>query len=522
MRRRNKINSKKKEISTLAKTIKSLKEDDYESDFQRLKDELAIKTSDKYLKRYSSLKIYDYNQKKYFPNCERNNKKLTYNISSSNFRKKNNNYKYDDQHIIEKNKFIISNIDRNENNKNDIRIFIPQEKKNNYYKGTAKIKTCFNTSNSSKRDKNNKNYHYHRYNHINREKYDIIFDEKNNSNINDSMNKYINNIYEDKIAKLKEEIKVLKQDKEKIKSNLVMFVSLIKKYVSKLYILFDKNKINNYEPQEIMNTLFNLNEFIEKNEINNFSIEDNIKMEKLLAQNCLKESEEIENNINEIITKYEMKINILYKQNKEMQQKIQELKNENNLLKIQSDEENKIKETMLHKLNMMKKINNNLEKKNKILDSKCRSYVNQSTRNKYEQKNFEDEIDYKNKIIKYLENLLQQKDFDQNDEILKKMNERNINNINKIMDLKKNLKKVINVTKDINNNNEENEKSMNSIKKNKVIKYNRENMNLYLNEKSNSSFSNQTNNTKIKKEINLLDKEIEEIQNKLETMIKNE
>ena len=43
MRRRNKINSKKKEISTLAKTIKSLKEDDYETDFQRLKDELAIK-----------------------------------------------------------------------------------------------------------------------------------------------------------------------------------------------------------------------------------------------------------------------------------------------------------------------------------------------------------------------------------------------------------------------------------------------------------------------------------------------
>ena len=93
MRRRNKINSKKKEISTLAKTIKSLKEDDYESDFQRLKDELAIKTSEKNLKRYSSLKIYDYNQKKYFPNCERNDKKLTYNISSSNFRKKNNNYK---------------------------------------------------------------------------------------------------------------------------------------------------------------------------------------------------------------------------------------------------------------------------------------------------------------------------------------------------------------------------------------------------------------------------------------------
>lgn len=41
---------------------------------------------------------------------------------------------------------------------------------------------------------------------------------------------------------------------------------------------------------------------------------------------------------------------------------------------------------MLNKLNMMKDLNNNLEKKNKILDSKCRSYFNQSTRSKYEQK----------------------------------------------------------------------------------------------------------------------------------------
>ena len=338
------------------------------------------------------------------------------------------------------------------------------------------------------------------------------------------MSKYINNIYEDKIAKLKEDIKILKQDKEKIKSNFVLFVSLIEKYSSKLYILFDKNKNNFNETQDILNTLYNLNEFIEKIEINNFSIEDNIKMEKIFAQNSIIESQEIEKNINEIISKYETKINILYKQNREMQNNIKELKNENNILRIQSKEENKIKENMLHKINMMKDINNNLEQKNKILDSKCRSYLNQSTRNKYEQKNFEDEINYKNKIIKYLENLLQQKDFDQNDEILKKINERNINNVNKIMDLKKNLKKVINVTKNINNNNEENEKSiniMNSNEKSNKIRYNMENTNHFLNEKSISSLSNKTNNTKIKKEIDILDKEIESIQNKLETMIKN-
>ena len=272
-----------------------------------------------------------------------------------------------------------------------------------------------------------------------------------------------------------------------------------------------------------MNTLFSLNEFIEKIEINNFSVEENIKIEKIFAQNSLIESQEIEKNINEIISKYEMKINILNEQNEEMLEKIEELKNENNMIKMQLQEENEIKEKMLHKLNKMKEINNSLEQKNKILDCKCRSYVNQSTRNKYEQKNFEDEIDYKNKIIKYLENLLQQKDYDQNDEILKKMNERNINNINKIMDLKKNLKKVIYVTKNFSNNNEENEKSinlMNSNENNSKIKFNRENLSHYLNDKSNSSFSNKMNNTKIKKEIDLLDKEIETIQCKLETMVK--
>jgi hypothetical protein len=323
MRRRNKINSKKKEISTLAKTIKSLKEDDFETDFQRLKDELAIRTYDKDLKRNSSLKIYAYNQKKYFPNSERNNDKLTYNISSSNCKKNNNNDKYDEQQLDEKNKFSIHD---NESNKNDIRIFIPQEKKS---KCNSKIRTCFNTFNTSNyanKDINNKNYNYFRKNFTNRDKYNIIYEEKNNSNVNNSMSKYINNIYEEKISKLKEDIKILKQDKESTKSNMVLFVSLIKKYVKKLYILFDKNN-NNYEPQEIMNTLFNLNEFIEKIEINNFSTEDNIKIEKIFSQKYLFESQEIEKNINEIISKYEKKINILNKQKKEMLQKIEELKN---------------------------------------------------------------------------------------------------------------------------------------------------------------------------------------------------
>ena len=49
-----------------------------------------------------------------------------------------------------------------------------------------------------------------------------------------------------------------------------------------------------------------------------------------------------------------------------------------------------------------------------------------------------------------------------------------------------------------------------------------ENGSRYLNEKSITSCSNKTNNARVKKEIDLLDKEIEKIQNKLESMVKNE
>ena len=60
------------------------------------------------------------------------------------------------------------------------------------------------------------------------------------------MSKYINVVYEDKINKLKEEIKELKNDKKKIKSCLILFISIIKKYSNKLYFLLEKIKLRNY------------------------------------------------------------------------------------------------------------------------------------------------------------------------------------------------------------------------------------------------------------------------------------
>ena len=77
MRGRN-IRSKKKEVSLLAKTIKSLKEDNEENDFNNLESDYCQKTYDKNLNRNSSLKIFAYNQKKFFPNYGKNCKYILF------------------------------------------------------------------------------------------------------------------------------------------------------------------------------------------------------------------------------------------------------------------------------------------------------------------------------------------------------------------------------------------------------------------------------------------------------------
>ena len=101
-----------------------------------------------------------------------------------------------------------------------------------------------------------------------------------------------------------------------------------------------------------------------------------------------------------------------------------------------------------------------------------------------------------------------------------------MNSINKIMDLKKNLKKVINVTKNMNViSSDENEKScklMNSYEKNNKNKAYIENGNNFLNDKTIASMYSKANNSKVKDEIEILDKEIETIQKKLENMVKND
>ena len=366
--------------------------------------------------------------------------------------------------------------------------------------------------------------------------------DKNDNNDNNNI------LYKNKISKLETEINELKYDKEKMRENLSLFFTLIKKYSHKLSSLTNNFNNNNsfISPsnyKELKSILLNLNkainnpklneeilEFRNNNNIydtgninlnsnihntNNINNTNNNNNTSLLTNNDkIDKLEEYKNNVEEIISKYEKKIDILNKENEDYINKINILKNENILLKEQLDEEIKIKENIMNKLNKLKENNNELEKKNKIIDYKCTSYFNRSTQSKYEQKNIEEEIEYKNKIINYLVNLIKNTGIKRNEEIYKR-------NINKVIDLKKNLKEVINgkkIKNDDINKNDLNMLNLLSNEKSKLI----ENGSSFINEKTISSNSFKSNNKKqIKKEIDDLDEEIAQIQSKLESMIKD-
>ena len=378
-------------------------------------------------------------------------------------------------------------------------------------------------------------------NNTNRELINLL-EGKNISSITNKMtineNKCKNLKYESKISKFEKEINKLKSNKEKMKENLIPFLSFIKKYSNKLSsitqnITSDNSFISPENYKEIKLIINNLSKALNNPLLNReiyqyagysdfYSAEDNYILQSEITYPTNNDNinnkdwlDEFKNSVEEIINKYEKKINILNEEKDDMANKINLLKKENNSLKEQLNEEKKIKENILNRLNKLKEENINLEKKNKLLDYKCTSYFNKSTQSKFEQKNIEEEMEYKNKIIKYLENLLKNTGYKTNEEIYKK-------NIYKVIDLKKNLKEVIKDNNKIDQN-DTNKKSFNSTnllsnEKSKFI----ENGSSYINEKTISSNSFKSSNNQIKKEIDILDKEIEQIQTKLENMIKEE
>ena len=356
-----------------------------------------------------------------------------------------------------------------------------------------------------------------------------------NTNTNANKNKYYNLLYENKMSKLESEIYELKTYKQTMKQNLISFLNLLKKYSCKISSLTENisDDISSLTPndyKEIKFVLFHLQKMLNNPKLNEETFEssqcsrlftgypddDDMTQNNTNNDTSYNDNKEV---INEIISKYEKKIKIIDNENKDMLNKINILKIENKSLKMELDKEKKNSQNILDKLNKIRQENKDLDKKNKILDYKCTSYFNISTKSKYEQKNVEDEIEYKNKIIKYLENLLKRTNSNLNDDIYKK-------NFNKIIDLKKNLKEVIKERNIINNNLYKSNrfKSCNSANRLKNFKMVIDNGKNGLNkERSYSTLSSKTyKNSEIKKEIDLLDKEIEQIQTKVEDLIKSE
>ena len=356
-----------------------------------------------------------------------------------------------------------------------------------------------------------------------------------NMNTNTNKNKYYNLLYENKMSKLESEIFELKNYKQTMKQNLILFLNLLKKYSCKISSITENisDDISSLTPndyKEIKFILFHLQKILNNPKLNEETFEssqcsrlfsgypedDDMTQNNTNNDTSYNDNKEV---IDEIISKYEKKIKIIDNENKDMLNKINILKIENKSLKMELNKEKKNNENILDKLNKIKQENIDLDKKNKILDYKCTSYFNISTKSKYEQKNVEDEIEYKNKIIEYLENLLKRTNSNINDDIYKK-------NFNKIIDLKKNLKEVIKERNVINNALYKNNrfKSCNSTNRLKNFKMVIENGKNGLNkDRSYSTLSSKTyKNSEIKKEIDLLDKEIEQIQSKVEDLIISE
>ena len=353
---------------------------------------------------------------------------------------------------------------------------------------------------------------------------------------NENMNKYYNLIYENKISLLESEINDLQIKKQSMKENIIIFLNSIKNYSYKLSSLIENisdvnYSLNSNEFQEIKLTIFNLNntlnnpklneDFFEMTQFTNFYENEDNKLTKNNTDNETYNKnksilEEYKNELEKIISKYEKKIGIINREKDEILNQVNILKNENDKLKEQLTEEKKNNENISNDLNKIKEENINLEKQNKILDYKCTSYYNISEKSRYDQKNIEDEIEYKNKIIKYLQDLLRKTSLTMNDDIYK-------NNFNKIMDLKKNIKYFAKEKKVINNLiNKKHFNSLNNLNNNHIKNIENEKSNI--NDKS-ISFSNSNsnyNNNQVKQEIGILDKEIEQIYSKLENLIKNE
>ena len=354
----------------------------------------------------------------------------------------------------------------------------------------------------------------------------------------------------------------------KAKDKIIVFIKLVRKYGKKLSTLSNLLPLNN-DKNNIFNEIYNtINQFCQmifnpKLNENTFEMSEILITEDSIKNNLVNDNiytlninNKKDNNINfnydlngnyhNLIKKYEDKFKVLISENDSLRKMIKSKKKEKGKygkyiieLNEKLQNEKNINEDLMNKLNSINNLNEELENKNHNLQNEniiMRKKYNELSenlnnndliRNKNEM--LLNDLNYKNSVIKYLENLLRRtnlnpKLFTENtykEEYIKSLNnndnEFNINenlidNNDSISNFN-NIKLYNNKKNDNNNINlKENIQINNILKKNKNIS-NRNRNRLYENEEV------FIRPTQIKREIECLDDEILNLQNQIKKML---
>ena len=438
--------------------------------------------------------------------------------------------------------------------------FVPKNEKTQKYKDNSIKKQMKQTS--RRKIINNNSINYSSTDNM----FEIKKNNKNNMTTKYNTNNYYNENFlndNDNINNLENEIESLKENNKIIKDKSTIFLKLMKQYSNKLSALINNNNndiSNCSNKNEIKSTLIRLNQIL-----NNPKLKENFEITNILditpiSNNFKEDSVNISNNnitevnneknnpiedkdIENIINKYEEKINLLSNENKSLKenknkQKIinNNLINENMSLEkeisnlkqqIQINKTNiedilsKINETsknsqiLQNKINILQSENSSLKKTKDDLSENFSKLIENSNTTSLKL-----ELNKKNIIMKYLMDLVDKNDINRKIAYNRFKNKKEVEKslmLDNLISFSKNsisigdgskIKETDLITEKINESNEKNEDLKENI-----------NFSGY-NDSSNLRELKEKNIINTKKEIDDIDKEIMEIQNKIKNILK--
>lgn len=438
--------------------------------------------------------------------------------------------------------------------------FVPKNEKTQKYKDNSIKKQMKQTS--RRKIINNNSINYSSTDNM----FEIKKNNKNNMTTKYNTNNYYNEnflIDNDNINNLENEIESLKENNKIIKDKSTIFLKLMKQYSNKLSALINNNNndiSNCSNKNEIKSTLIRLNQIL-----NNPKLKENFEITNILditpiSNNFKEDSVNISNNnitevnneknnpiedkdIENIINKYEEKINLLSNENKSLKENKNKQKvihnnliNENMSLEkeisnlkqqIQINKTNiedilsKINETsknsqiLQNKINILQSENSSLKKTKDDLSENFSKLIENSNTTSLKL-----ELNKKNIIMKYLMDLVDKNDINRKIAYNRFKNKKEVEKslmLDNLISFSKNsisigdgskIKETDLITEKINESNEKNEDLKENI-----------NFSGY-NDSSNLRELKEKNIINTKKEIDDIDKEIMEIQNKIKNILK--